>query len=99
MITTRILSCLAAVCAATIVAGCGGSGGNSSTATPGATGVSPAAMAGSQHGAMGKPLGQAAPVPAGLQCTGDVVVWVNLKSKAYHEAADPYFGRTKNGKY
>jgi hypothetical protein len=22
-----------------------------------------------------------------------------LKSKSYHESTDPYFGRTKNGKY
>jgi hypothetical protein len=45
------------------------------------------------------PLAQAAPVPQGLQCSGDVMVWVNLKSKSYHESTDPYFGRTKNGKY
>jgi len=48
---------------------------------------------------MGKPLAKAVPVPAGLQCTGDVVVWVNLKTKAFHESTDPFFGRTVSGKY
>lgn len=40
-----------------------------------------------------------APVPKDLGCSSSDVVWVNLKSKSYHESGDPYYGRTKNGKY
>jgi hypothetical protein len=56
-------------------------------------------MSGTHHGYMGKPLAKAVPVPANLHCTGDVVVWVNLKTKAFHESTDPFFGRTVDGKY
>ena len=101
MITQRFIAGLAAVCAVTILAGCGGggsSGGSSATATPG-TMAMPAATTEAQREKGALPLAQAAPVPQGLQCSGDVMVWVNLKSKAYHESTDPYFGRTKNGKY
>lgn len=94
MNTTRVFCYLAAVCAAAVVAGCGG-GGNSSNATS----ASPAATTEAQRERGSLPLGQAAPIPQGLQCSGDVVVWVNLKSKSYHVAADPYYGRTKSGKY
>jgi len=97
-IPTRAYPCLAAIFLIMSAAGCGG-GGNSSSASPAATSAAPAATTEAQreHGAL--PLAQAAPVPAGLQCSGDDLVWVNLKSKSYHEPADPYFGRTKNGKY
>ena len=101
MITQRFIGRLAAVCAVTILAGCGGGGsgsGSSPTATPG-TMAMPAATTEAQREKGTLPLAQAAPVPAGMQCSGDVMVWVNLKSKAYHDSTDPYFGRTKNGKY
>jgi hypothetical protein len=39
-----------------------------------------------------------AAVPKGLRCGGKPV-WVNLKSKAYHEFGDPYYGRTRNGQF
>ena len=90
----RVLSCLAALSAAAIVAGCGG-GGNSSNATS----ASPTATTEAQRETAALPLAQAAPIPKDLQCSGDGVVWANEKTKAYHLSADPYFGRTKNGKY
>ena len=93
MILTRVVSSLAAICIVASLAGCGG-GNNESKATPVAAAASPVATS-----PVATSLAQAAPIPAGLQCTGDVVVWVNLKSKAYHEAGDPFFGRTKIGKY
>jgi hypothetical protein len=102
MITQRLISGLAALCAVTILAGCGGGGSSSSgspTATPGTTMAMPAATTEAQRERGALPLAQAAPVPQGLQCSGDVMVWVNLKSKAYHDSTDPFFGRTKNGKY
>jgi hypothetical protein len=90
----RVLSCLAAFCAAAVVSGCGGGDNSSST-----TSASPTATTEAQRETASLPLAQAAPIPSGLKCSGDGVVWVNLKSKGYHLSADPYFGRTKNGKY
>lgn len=40
----------------------------------------------------------AAQSAAGLRCS-DEVVWVNLKSRAFHEPGDPYYGKTTHGKY
>jgi hypothetical protein len=94
----RVHPCFAALCLVVFVAGCG-SGGSSSSASPTDTSAAPAATMEAQreHGAL--PLAQAAPVPAGMKCSGDDLVWVNLKTKSYHEPADPFYGRTKSGKY
>lgn len=32
-------------------------------------------------------------------CGAVQAVWVNTKTHVYHEAGDPYYGRTSNGKY
>ena len=34
-----------------------------------------------------------------ISCPGDAAVWVNARSKAYHLQGDPFFGRTKHGKF
>ena len=81
-------------------AACGGSssGSSSSTAAPVATNAAmPAATAGTGGTSM-MPLRKAAMIPASLQCT-DAIVWVNLKTKSYHMAGDPMYGRTKSGAY
>lgn len=79
--------------AAALVAGCGGgSQGSSSQAT-----AAPTTEAQREQAAL--PTSAMAPVPKDLGCSGSDVVWVNLKSKSYHEPGDPYYGRTKNGKY
>ena len=79
--------------AAALVAGCGGgSQGSSSPAT-----AAPTTEAQREQAAL--PTSAMEPVPKDLGCSGSDVVWVNLKSKSYHEAGDPYYGRTKNGKY
>ncbi|HEY5095246.1 MAG TPA: hypothetical protein VII69_09045 [Candidatus Eremiobacteraceae bacterium] len=100
MILKRFSSSFAAICAIAMLSGCGsGSSDTSSTATTAAASGAPAMMSGTHHGYMAKPLAKAVPVPADLHCTGDVVVWVNLKTKSFHESTDPYFGRTVDGKY
>jgi len=38
-------------------------------------------------------------VPAGLNCPGDKVVWVNTRSHVYHFQGERYFGSTKEGKF
>lgn len=43
--------------------------------------------------------GEPAPVPANLNCGTSQPVWVNQRSRAYHEPADPLYGRTKHGAY
>jgi len=36
---------------------------------------------------------------ASMDCGAVKPVWVNTKSKAYHEQGDPVYGHTKHGKY
>jgi hypothetical protein len=81
------------------LAACGGGGRRASnTASPAA---SPAAAGspgayGSQKGAAS--MGTAQPVPS-MDCGGTQPVWVNERSRVFHLAGDPYYGRTKHGKY
>jgi len=90
--TTRALFAVASLCAAIFVSGCGGGNDNASSAP------SPTATTEAQREQAALPLTQAAPIPSDLHCKSDIV-WVNMGTKAYHEPADPYYGRTKNGKY
>ena len=39
------------------------------------------------------------PVPAGLSCSGDTVVWVNTRSHKYRTPGQSLYGATKVGKY
>jgi hypothetical protein len=82
--------------------------GASPAASPAAYG-SPSAMTGHgkrsagamNNGAMtgAAGAGAAAPVPSSLDCGSTQVVWVNERSHVYHYSSDPYYGRTKSGKY
>ena len=80
------------------VAGCGG-GKSTSTTTTTTTSATAAPMSEAQRETAALPAGNAAPVPAGLNCGAVQPVWVNTHSKAWHEPGDPYYGRTKAGKY
>lgn len=77
-------------------AGCGKGGGQSAPQNN-ATFAPPASpMTEVQKEIAALPMSELAPVPKGLHCKGDIV-WVNKKT--YHEAGDPYYGRTKHGEY
>ena len=79
------------LCAAALAAGCGGGSQSSSQAT-----AAPTTEAQREQAAL--PTSQMESVPKDLKCKG-AVVWVNMHTKSYHESGDPYYGRTKNGKY
>lgn len=85
---TLIVSLL---CAAAFAAGCGGGSQSSSQAT-----AAPTTEAQREQAAL--PMTQMEPVPKDLKCKSPIV-WVNMHTKSYHESGDPYYGRTKNGKY
>jgi hypothetical protein len=79
--------------ATVVLSGCGGKKTTSSTYT-----TTNSAQAPSTAGAMAPTTGGAMNAAA-LNCGAVKPVWVNLKSKAYHEAGDPYYGKTAHGQY
>jgi len=96
----------AAVLAAAVLAACGGGARSTSTDKVGTTSVAtaPAMPEGSPEaapsGAMQPQAGTPAqPIPSGLNCPADEIVWVNTSKHVYHYANDQYYGRTKHGTY
>lgn len=91
-----MLRYLAVAAAIISLTACGGGGKKNAAAAS----SSPAAAGGytqTKAGAAGT--GAVEPVPAGMNCGGTQPVWVNERSHVFHLAGDPYYGRTKHGKY
>ncbi len=88
-----------ALLASLLLAGLAACGGGKTSQTTQAAGPMSAATTEAQREVAALPQSAVVPVPAGLACGAVKPVWVNLRSKAYHEPGDPYYGRTKNGKY
>lgn len=93
----RIVICLAA---AALLAGCGQ---KATSRTHSA--ISPAPVATPQPSlspaaaSAASATGSAAPVPSSLNCAPSQPVWINERTHVYHVAGDPYYGRTKHGRY
>ncbi len=76
------------------LAGCGGHKTTTSTDTTTNKNASMGQTSGSMGSTTTGAMSAAAP-----NCGAVKPVWVNMKSKAYHESGDPYYGKTRNGKY
>jgi hypothetical protein len=79
-----------------LISGCGGN--QSAPANTGTVAPMATPMSEMQRETAAMPLAKAAPIPKNLNCKGDIV-WANTAKKTYHEAGDPYYGRTKRGEY
>jgi hypothetical protein len=96
----RQLRHLAAAVLLIAAAGCGHKADTTTTTTSAGT-TTTASVAPAAAGTMSAagPPGFATEAAAQEHCTADQVVWLNTKSKVYHEKGMPYYGHTKAGAY
>jgi len=80
------------------------SAGTTGTAATPSSAMSAGGMNGTTTGGAvntgaGQPAGFDTEAAAQNHCPGDVVVWLNTKSRVYHEKGELYYGHTKQGAY
>ncbi len=73
-------------------------GASNASAAPSAT-TAPPVPAAHQPGAQTGSSNRSAPPSAAAPAPGPGMVWVNTKTKVYHREGDPWYGKTKHGKY
>jgi hypothetical protein len=93
----RTVLCIAAMA---LLAACGqkaSTRNNSVTSPAPAASVTQGEQTRAERNAM--PAATMAPMYGATSCNGGAPVWINERTHVYHVQGDPYYGRTKKGRY